>query len=138
MEYIDQDPGVGVATQQINKSYQSGQIVQANATGFGAASDDFMERGIDLNEQLIHNKPATFFMRVSGNSMINAGIYDGDIVKVGGLIEVVKYIDGILCCYSENIYGKHKKVDVDTFEDIIYINKNYVQNINLLHFINLN
>jgi DNA polymerase V len=33
----------------------------ANATGFGAAADDYMERGIDLNEQLIRNKPATFF-----------------------------------------------------------------------------
>lgn len=42
------------------KNYQSAQIVQANATGFGAASDDFMERGIDLNEQLVRNKPATF------------------------------------------------------------------------------
>ena len=35
MEYIDQDPNEGMATQQINKNYQSSQIVQANATGFG-------------------------------------------------------------------------------------------------------
>jgi DNA polymerase V len=54
----------------------------ANATGFGSAADDYMDRGIDLNEQLIHNKPATFFMRVQGNSMINACIHDGDIVIV--------------------------------------------------------
>ena len=82
MSFIDRDPGEGIATQQINKNYQSGQIIQANATGFGAASDDFMERGIDLNEQLIKNKPATFFFRMNSHAMTGAGIYPGDILIV--------------------------------------------------------
>ena len=64
------------------KQFTQHDVLTANATGFGAAADDYMERGIDLNEQLIHNKPATFFMRVSGNSMIGAGIHDGDIAIV--------------------------------------------------------
>lgn len=54
----------------------------ADATGFGAAADDYAERGIDLNEQLVRNKPATFFMRVRGDAMIGAGIHDGDVVIV--------------------------------------------------------
>ncbi|MEN9701408.1 MAG: translesion error-prone polymerase autoproteolytic subunit [Bacteroidota bacterium] len=82
MEYIDMDPSEGIATQQINKNYQANQVVQANATGFGAASDDFMERGIDLNEQLIHNKPATFFFRVNSDAMLGAGIHIGDTLIV--------------------------------------------------------
>lgn len=41
-----------------------------------------MERGIDLNEQLIRNKPATFLMRVSGDAMSGAGIFSGDVVIV--------------------------------------------------------
>jgi DNA polymerase V len=82
MEFIDRDPGEGIATQQINKNYQSNQVVQANATGFGAASDDFMERGIDLNEQLISNKPATFFFRVNSDAMLGAGIHIGDTLIV--------------------------------------------------------
>jgi DNA polymerase V len=41
-----------------------------------------MERGIDLNEQLIRNKPATFFMRVHSNAMQNTGISQGDVVIV--------------------------------------------------------
>jgi DNA polymerase V len=45
------------------KSLTQLDIHSANATGFGAAADDYMERGIDLNEELIRNKPATFFMR---------------------------------------------------------------------------
>ena len=83
-----------------SKGYKQWDVPTANATGFGAAADDYMERGIDLNEQLIRNKPATFFMRVSGNSMVNAGIFDGDIVIVDRSLKpqngkiVIAVIDG--------------------------------------------
>ncbi|HPH86701.1 MAG TPA: translesion error-prone DNA polymerase V autoproteolytic subunit [Ferruginibacter sp.] len=72
-----------------SKRFTQLDVPTANATGFGAAADDYMERGIDLNEQLIRNKPATFFMRVTGNSMINACIHDGDIVIVDKSIKAV-------------------------------------------------
>src|SRR5579871_2326102 len=65
-----------------SKGYSQRDVRTANATGFGAAADDYMERGIDLNEQLIRNKPATFFMRVSGDAMTGAGIFHGDVVIV--------------------------------------------------------
>ena len=83
-----------------SRDFTQKKVRTANATGFGAAADDYMERGIDLNEQLIRNKPATFFMRVSGSSMINAGIYDGDIVIVDRSLKpqngkiVIAVIDG--------------------------------------------
>ncbi len=72
-----------------SKQFKQLDVPTANATGFGAAADDYMERGIDLNEQLIRNKPATYFMRVTGNSMINAGIHDGDVVIVDRSIKPV-------------------------------------------------
>lgn len=65
-----------------SKKFSQQQVRTADATGFGAAADDFAERGIDLNEQLVRNKPATFFMRVRGDAMIRAGIHDGDVVIV--------------------------------------------------------
>jgi len=65
-----------------SKRFTQADVPTANATGFGAAADDYMERGIDLNEQLIRNKPSTFFMRVSGEAMTGAGIFDGDVVIV--------------------------------------------------------
>ena len=83
-----------------SKSFTQHDVQTANATGFGAAADDYMDRGIDLNEQLVKNKPATFFMRVSGNSMINAGIYNGDLVIVDRSVQpkngkiVIAVIDG--------------------------------------------
>jgi len=64
------------------KRFTQWDVPTANATGFGAAADDYMERGIDLNEQLVRNKPATFFMRVSGDAMTGAGIFNGDVVIV--------------------------------------------------------
>ncbi len=83
-----------------SKEFNQLDVPTANATGFGAAADDYMERGIDLNEQLIRNKPATYFMRVSGNSMVNACIHDGDIVIVDRSIKpvngkiVIAVVDG--------------------------------------------
>ena len=83
-----------------SKRFSQHDVPMANASGFGAAADDYMERGIDLNEQLIRNKPATFFMKVSGSSMINAGIFDGDIVIVDKSVKplngkiVIAVIDG--------------------------------------------
>jgi len=83
-----------------SKDFKQSDVPTANATGFGSAADDYMERGIDLNEQLIRNKPATFFMRVQGSSMINAHIHDGDIVIVDRSIKpqsgkiIIAIIDG--------------------------------------------
>jgi DNA polymerase V len=65
-----------------SKALSQWDIPAANATGFGAAADDYMERGIDLNEQLVGNKPATFFMRVKSDAMRDAGIFNGDVVIV--------------------------------------------------------
>ncbi len=65
-----------------SKQFTQHEVASANATGFGAAADDYMERGIDLNEQLIRNKPATFFFRMKGDAMRDAGIFDNDILVV--------------------------------------------------------
>jgi DNA polymerase V len=65
-----------------SKKFSQHDVPHANATGFGAAADDYMERGIDLNEQLILNKPATFFFRMNGEAMMGAGIQSGDVLIV--------------------------------------------------------
>jgi DNA polymerase V len=70
------------------KQFSQQQVKTANATGFGAAADDYMERGIDLNEELIRNKPATFFFRMKGDAMRDAGIFDHDILIVDRSIKL--------------------------------------------------
>jgi DNA polymerase V len=70
------------------KQFSQQEVKTANATGFGAAADDYMERGIDLNEELVRNKPATFFFRMSGDGMTGAGIFDKDILIVDRSLKV--------------------------------------------------
>ena len=65
-----------------SKEFSQKEVKTANATGFGAAADDYMERGIDLNEQLIKNKPATYFFRMKGDAMKDAGIFDNDVLII--------------------------------------------------------
>lgn len=72
-----------------SKQFTQWEVPTANATGFGAAADDYMERGIDLNEQLIRNKPATFFFRMNSDAMIGAGIFKGDTLIVDRSIRAV-------------------------------------------------
>ncbi len=50
--------------------------------GFPSPADDYLEGTLDLNEHLIRRPAATFFLRVSGDSMTGAGIYPGDILIV--------------------------------------------------------
>ncbi len=71
------------------KKFSQQEVKSANATGFGAAADDYMERGIDLNEQLIRNKPATYFFRMKGDAMREAGISEGDTLIVDRSIKPV-------------------------------------------------
>ena len=70
------------------KKFTQQEVKMANATGFGAAADDYMERGIDLNEQLIMNKPATFFFLMNGEAMLGSGIFPGDVLIVDRSIKV--------------------------------------------------
>ncbi len=85
-----------------SKNFTQHHVKTANANGFAAAADDYMERGIDLNEQLILNKPATFFFRMNGDAMIDDGIFSGDILIVDRSIKplsgkiIVAVLDGEL------------------------------------------
>ena len=52
------------------------------SAGFPSPADDYIEENIDLNEYLIKNPFSTFFLRVKGDSMINAGIQNQDLILV--------------------------------------------------------
>jgi DNA polymerase V len=52
------------------------------AAGFPSPAEDYLDRKLDLHEYLIRNHAATFFLRASGDSMLQAGIQDGDLLVV--------------------------------------------------------
>ena len=55
--------------------------------GFPSPADDYIDMKLDLNEFMIKHPAATFFVRVDGDSMINAGIHSGDILVVDRAVE---------------------------------------------------
>ncbi len=50
--------------------------------GFPSPASDYIDKSIDLNEILIKNKVATFLVRALGDSMVEAGIFSGDILII--------------------------------------------------------
>jgi DNA polymerase V len=70
------------------------------SAGFPSPANDFMEETIDLNKELCNNPLATFYIKVKGDSMINAGINNNDVLVVDRSIEpahnkiAVCFIDG--------------------------------------------
>jgi|TARA_B100001741_G_C16468751_1_gene558873 DNA polymerase V len=61
---------------------------QSVPAGFPSPADDFLEFDLSLDKKLIKHPGATFFVRVSGNSMVNAKIFDGSILLVDRAEEI--------------------------------------------------
>jgi DNA polymerase V len=68
--------------------------------GFPSPADDHLDEAIDLNKEYIKNKSSTFFGRVNGDSMIDAGLDDGDLLVIDKSLKpqdgkiAVCFIDG--------------------------------------------
>ena len=75
-------------------------IEQGISAGFPSPADDFKEIRISLDKELVKNKEATFYARVSGDSMVGAGLDDGDLLVVDRVLNpengkiAVCFIDG--------------------------------------------
>ena len=94
--------------------------------GFPSPADDHLEDVLDLNTHLIHHKEATFFVKAQGDSMLGAGIQQGDILIVDKSLSaksgkiVIAVVDGEFTVkrlhkYKGNITLKAENPD---FEDI--------------------
>lgn len=82
------------------------------SAGFPSPAMDFEGLGIDLNRDLIQHPAATFFARVKGDSLKNAGIQDGDLLIIDRSLEprngkiAVCYLDGEFTAKRLKISGK--------------------------------
>ncbi len=78
---------------QVSENEQPTQTVpmftEQVAAGFPSPADDYLEGNLDLNTYLIQHPVATYFVRVTGDSMIGAGIHSGDILIVDRSLEPV-------------------------------------------------
>lgn len=81
--------------------------------GFPSPAEDYLGEEIDLNRELIQHKESTFYARVTGDSMRDMGIDDGDLIVIDKSIEaqsgdlVVAYLDGEFTLKQYKVDRKH-------------------------------
>ncbi len=89
------------------------------SAGFPSPAEDYLELGIDLNQQLIRNPSSTFFVRVNGDSMAGAGIHNGDLLIIDRSIEpkpshiVVAILDGSFTLKRLTRYRDSLRLEAD-------------------------
>ncbi len=93
--------------------------------GFPSPADDYVDKRLDLNEHLIKHEAATFYCRVSGNSMEGVGIFDGDLLIVDRAVKpqngsvVVANVDGELTCKILDTVNRRLLSSNDRFPPIV-------------------
>lgn len=99
MKLIKSTQTIDFFTPDIN-SELSLPFAEGIKAGFPSPAQDYIDISFDLNKELVKNPSSTFYGRVRGNSMIDAGINDGDILVIDKSIsptdgkKAVCYIDG--------------------------------------------
>ncbi len=98
----------------------------AIAAGFPSPAEDWLEDTLDLNDLLVKNPPATFLLRVSGDSMEQGGILDGSILVVDrsitpkpGMVIVATHDNGLTVKrYTITPEGPCLRADNPIYKDI--------------------
>ena len=98
--------------------------------GFPSPATDYIEEDVDLNVHLIKNVPATFIIRVQGKSMMDVGIYDGDLLVVDKSLKPKNFSTVIVNVHDELVVKNFVKEKDEQFltsgskkiEDKIIIN----------------
>ena len=91
--------------------------------GFPSPADEHLNQKLDLNEHLIKHPESTYFVKVYGDSMVNAGIHSGDILIVDRSLEPVDNRI-VIACINGDLYVKR----IRTIEGNVYLipeNENY-------------
>ena len=93
-------PKLDIYSASIETELELPLLSSAISAGFPSPALDFIDLSIDLNKQLIEHPSATFYGRVQGDSMLNAGISNGDLLVIDKSIKptngkiAVCYLDG--------------------------------------------
>ncbi|MGN7127682.1 LexA family protein [Methylorubrum thiocyanatum] len=94
--------------------------------GFPSPADDFVENALELPRWLVPNPPATFLWRIAGDSMRDAGIFDGDLacvdrsLKPGHGSVVVAAVDGEMSIKRMVVEGNRARLAFDNADLPVY------------------
>lgn len=78
---------VQILTVEIGEEVKLPYYPEGIRAGFPSPATDYEEESLDLSKELIKHREATFYARVVGDSMIDAGLHPGDIVVVDKSLE---------------------------------------------------
>mgnify|MGYP001427752574 CR=1 FL=1 len=108
--------------------------IETVSAGFPSPAEEYIDIGIDLNRELIKHPTSTFLLRVSGHSMTNVGIHNGDLLIVDRSIDaqpgkiVIAILDGCftvkkLTYANEKLYleassPNYPPIDISRYESI--------------------
>ena len=103
-------------------------ILQKVSAGFPSPATDYVQDEIDLNSELIKNPPATFLIRVQGNSMTDHKITNGDLLVVDRSLNLKNDCIAIINFNNElvvkNIIKENNNFYIKNREDKTLINEN--------------
>lgn len=93
---------IGPAVESAPEDQKSPLFLCSVRAGWPSPADDYVDEPINLHELAVKNPAATFFLQAAGDSMIEAGIHDGDVLVVDRSVEaghnkiVIAALDGEL------------------------------------------
>ena len=89
---------------------QSSPLYSAQpAAGFPSPGDDLVEQPLDLNDLMVDNPTSTFFVRVQGDSMEGARIFDGDVLVIDRAIQAREGMIVVAAIYGELVVKRLQK-----------------------------
>ncbi len=106
----------------MDQSVKIPQFADQVAAGFPSPAADYCESRLDLNDLCVKHPAATFFVRAQGDSMIDAGIFPGDVIVVDRSL-TAKHGDIVIATFN----GEHtiKKFETKPTLRLVPMNSNY-------------
>jgi DNA polymerase V len=105
-------PITRIARHEAQNSLRIPSFITKVPAGFPSPADDYMDKKLDLNEHLIKHPAASFYCRVTGESMQGIGIFDGDLLIVDRAVKplhghvVLASIHGELTCKILDVHAR--------------------------------
>lgn len=97
-------------------------FLESVAAGFPSPASDYCERTLDLNELCIQKPAATYFVRAQGDSMIDVGIFPGDVIVVDRSL-TARHGDIVIASFNGELTVK--KLELQPQTRLVAMNSNY-------------
>ena len=98
-------------------------VEQGVSAGFPSPADDFKEIRISLDKELVKNSESTFYARVSGDSMQDAGLSNGDMIVIDRSLSIEK--NSIAVCFLDGEFTVKRVIEREGKVLLKPENKNY-------------